>query len=170
MKSSREIILEGLLVAMKAEAEGQHFYLMAASSTQDPQGQRVFMQLADEEQQHLRFLKTQAESVRESGRPRNDVELGQPMALVGSSPIFSKDIRARLGDAHFEMTALSVGIQLELSAERYYLKQSEGIEDETIRAFYGGLAAWEAGHYRALLAQQDFLKEEYWAASGFSPF
>ena len=32
---------EGLLIAIKAEQDGRHFYLMAARSTSDPQGRKV---------------------------------------------------------------------------------------------------------------------------------
>ena len=41
---------------------------------------------------------------------------------------------------------------------------------EEIRAFYLELADWETGRYRALLSQQESLKEDYWSDSGFSPF
>ena len=36
--------------------------------------------------------------------------------------------------------------------------------------FFTELAEWEAGHYEALLTQQESLKEDYWSASRFSPF
>lgn len=170
MELAQERITAGLLAAMKAEAEGHHFYRMAAHSTIDLQGQRVFDQLAQEELQHLNFLRAQYQAVLAQGHPDAAITLGQPQSFAGASPIFSPSLRARIADAHFEMTALSVGIQLELTAERYYEEQAKTAEDDTVQRFYRELAAWEAGHYQTLLVQQDALKDDYWTASGFAPF
>ena len=163
-------IADALLKAMQAEREGQHFYMMAAQTCEDAKGRAVFEQLAAEELEHARFLKAQYQSVLDTGGPDKSLKLGPPTDLSGPSPIFSEKIRDRIKDAHFEMTALSVGAQLELDAQKYYTEQAAETDDDIIKAFYLELAAWEAGHYRALLAQQDSLKEDYWSASGFAPF
>jgi rubrerythrin len=163
-------LAEGLLSAMRAEREGQHFYLMAAQSTADPKGQEVFQRLAAEEHDHFEFLKAQHKAILETGKPDADLSLGPRSDLSGKSPIFSEALRARVGEAHYEMTALAVGVQLELSAERYYRRAADEAPDQGVKAFYLELAEWEKGHYEALLAQQDELKEDYWAAGGFAPF
>lgn len=160
----------GIVAAIKAEAEGHHFYRMASQATADPQGQRVFAELAEEELAHLQFLRAQHAALLSSGRPDAGVRLGQPHTFTGASPIFSPALRKRIAEAHFEMTALSVGIQLELSAQRFYREEASSTADQAVRQFFLDLAAWEAGHYQALLAQQDSLKEDYWAAAGFTPF
>lgn len=163
-------IANGILSAMQAENEGQHFYMMAAQTTQDPKGREVFERLAKEEKDHFEFLRAQYESVLRTGRPDVNLKLGPRTDLLGPSPIFSPALRSRVKDAHYEMTALAVGITLEKSAQEYYSAQAEKATDPTIRSFFGELAAWEAGHYHALLAQQDELKEDYWAGAGFAPF
>lgn len=163
-------VADGLRRAMLAEQEGQHFYLMAARSTDDPQGRLVFERLAREELEHLEFLKAQLGALLRSGAPDASLKLGQPAPLTGASPIFSDALRARIGQAHFEMTALAVGAQLELSAERFYRDAAAAADDAVVRGFYEELAAWEAGHYHALLAQQESLKEDYWSQGGFAPF
>lgn len=160
----------GVLDAMRAEAEGHHFYLMAAQTTTDEQGRQVFEQLAEEELAHLEFLKKQHGALLATGRPDTSAKLGARRQLAGSSPIFSPAIRDRVGEAHFEMTALSVGMQLELTAEKFYRSQAEEASDDAVRAFFNELADWEAGHYEALSNQQETLKEDYWAQSGFAPF
>lgn len=170
MNEEQKRMAEGILAAAKAEAEGHHFYRMAAQTTGDAQGQKVFEQLAQEELEHMRFLQAQHDAIVKTGKMDTLVTLGQPHTWDGASPIFSESIRTRLADAHFEMTALSVGIQLELSAEQYYKSQADAVVDAGIKQFYRDLAAWEAGHYRALLRQQETLKEDYWSASGFAPF
>ena len=151
-----EKVADNLLRAIRSEREGQHFYLMAAQTCQDSKGREVFEQLAAEELGHAEFLQMQYRSVQ--------------MDLSGANPIFSDQIRSRLKDAHFEMTALAVGAQLELDAQKYYLKMAAESEDIVINTFFTELADWEAGHYRALLTQQESLKEDYWSGSGFAPF
>ena len=170
MNEKNESVAEGLFEAMQAESEGYHFYLMAARSTQDPKGRRVFESLANEELEHLRFLQAQYKSVMDTGMPDGSVLLGKRGELPGPSPIFSEGIKSRVNEAHFEMSALSVGIRLELSSEKYYRDRSEKASDPVVRGFYGELAEWEAYHYQTLLRQQEALKEEYWASGGFSPF
>lgn len=163
-------ITEGILEAMRAENEGQHFYLMASRATEDPKGRSVFEQLAGEEHEHFEFLKTQYESILATGKPDTNLKLGPRADLTGTSPIFSESIRDRLKDAHYEMTALSVGIQLELTAQAHYRQLSEQATDPVARFFFTELAEWEKGHYRALLRQHEELKESYWASNNFAPF
>jgi len=161
---------EGLLKAIQLEVDGQHFYRMAAKSTADPKGREVFERLAEEEQEHLSFLRTQYKSILETGAPNEEVKLGPQADLSGASPIFSDQIQARLQDAHYEMSALSIGIQLELSAIKFYRAEAAAVTEPTVGSFYTELAEWESGHYSALLRQQEMLKEDYWHAGGFYPF
>lgn len=163
-------VADGLLRAMKAEHEGQHFYMMAAQTTKDPKGQEIFRDLAREEQEHARYLREQYRSILETGEPNQKIKLGSPGVLGGAHPIFSDEILSRLEDAHFEMTALAVGIQLELDAKKYYEEQARASENIILQTMYHELAEWEASHYRALLQQHDSLKEDYWTKSGFAPF
>jgi len=160
---------QGLLDAMRAEHEGYHFYMMAASSTSDEKGKQVFLQLADDERKHAEFLKAQYEALRKTGKADASVNLGPATTFQGESPIFSDGIRARIEDAHYEMTALSVGIQLELDAVKHYNRLADAASDRTVGIFFRELAEWESGHYRALLDQQEMLKEAYWTSVGFSP-
>ncbi|MDJ0762600.1 MAG: ferritin family protein [Myxococcota bacterium] len=163
-------VADGLIRAMRAEHEGQYFYLMASRTTEDAKGKDVFLQLAKEEQLHFDFLKRQYEAVVKFGRPDATLKLGTPIALSGGSPIFSERIRSRIQEAHYEMTALSVAVQLELDAQNHYRTQADEVSDLVIKTFYSELADWEAGHYRALLKQQEALKEDYWDQGGFAPF
>lgn len=170
MDDANQRMADGVLAAMRAEIEGHHFYKMAALSTHDDQGKQVFEQLAQEELDHFEFLQKQHGALVETGAPDSTAKLGTAIPLRGDSPIFSSSLKDRLGEAHFEMTALSVGIQLELSAQSFYKRESEAATNDAVRAFFLELAEWEAGHYEALLTQQESLKEDYWAASRFSPF
>ncbi len=170
MTDTKKKLAEGLLKAIKAERYGHSFYLMAAKSTEDTKGREVFEILAREELDHMQFLKDQYKSIVETGQPNKSLKLGTQTVLSEVSPIFSKELRSRIKDANFEMTSLSIGIQLEHDAMNYYREQSETVDDLTMKDFYAKLADWEAGHYQALLKQQEELKEDFWSSSGFSPF
>lgn len=170
MNAATAALARGLSEALRAEATGHHFYSMAAQTTQDPKGREVFLQLAAEELAHQRYLRANFEALEANGRLGSETSLPAPLDLSGPSPIFSAGLRTRIGDAHHEMTALSVGIQLELSAMQHYQALAAAAEDETTRRFFTDLAEWETAHYRALLAQQSELEEDYWSACGFSPF
>jgi len=170
MNEEHTRITEGLKKAIEGEIDGYHFYMMAARNTQDDKGKEVFEKLAQDEMEHVRFLGLQYESFLQKGAPDTEAVLADRVDLTDPSPIFSEKIRSRLGKAHYEMSALSIGIQLELAAVGFYKDQAEQSADETVRKFYTELSRWESGHYHALLRQQEALKEEYWAKGGFTPF
>jgi rubrerythrin len=163
-------LAEGLKQAILGELDGHNFYLMAAEKTTDPKGQEVFGRLAAEEMDHYNFLRAHYQSIVETGAPAPAAKLGAPLELSGKSPIFSPALRGRVREAHYEMTALSVGIQLEQNAMNFYRAQAEAAGDKAIKHFYRELADWETGHYRALLRQQEELKDDYWSGGNFSPF
>jgi rubrerythrin len=161
---------EGLFQAIQAEADGQHFYLMAANCTQDSKGREVFALLAGEEEAHQLFLKGQYRALTETGKPSTALRMPPRAELAGPSPIFSLELKRRIKDAHFEMSALSIGIQLELSAIAHYQSCAGKAADPLVAAFFQELADWERGHHQALLSQQEALKQGYWAENGFAPF
>ena len=169
-EDEKKRLAQGLLGAIKAEKYGHSFYLMAANSTEDRKGKEVFEVLAAEELDHAKFLQTHYESVIKTGKPSSSASLGRQADLSGVSPIFSDSLRQRIKEANFEMTSLSIGIQLEHEAMDYYRAQAEQTDDPEIRKMFLFLSDWEAGHYRALLRQHDMLKEDYWSAGGFAPF
>ena len=169
MDEATERLAEGLKKAILAEYEGHHFYRMAASSTPDDKGRGIFEMLAREEMEHVRFLRAQYKSILETGQVDTTEKLG-PTDLVGTSPIFSDQIKSRVTEAHFEMTALSVGAQLELGAVGFYKGEAEASDDPTVKQFYTELAEWESGHYEALTRQLEELRGDYWSAGGFSPY
>ena len=69
------------------------------------------------------------------------------------------------------MTALSIGIQLELSAVQFYRAEAEAASDDpVVSALFNDLAEWEKEHLSALQMQADLLREDYWNTAGFSAF
>jgi rubrerythrin len=168
--AARDRIAEGLMKAYQAEVDGHNFYRMAAQSTTDARGREVFELLAREEEGHARFLQAQHAAITTTGDVDSSTELGPRAELAGRSPIFSDDLKSRVKDAHMEMSALSIGIQLELSAIQFYKAEAAAAAHPKVTEFFERLVRWESGHYHVLLRQHDELKEEYWSDGGFSPF
>ena len=170
MDETTRKLAEALKKAALAEREGQHFYRMAAASTQDEKGREVFTGLAEDEVMHEQWLRAHYDSVVEHGVPAEGLQLSRGIDLSGAWPIFSESIKSRIKDAHYEMTALAVGIQLELTAVNFYKQCAADSADPKLKDFFTQLVEWELGHYDALLRQQEALKGDYWSESGFSPF
>ncbi len=170
MNAETKRMAEGVHQALKAEIDGYHFYLMAARSTDDAKGKETFQRLANDELIHARFLKTQYAALTENGALDAKATLGTPTPFGQDHPIFSEKLTSRLADAHYEMSALSIGMQLELQAIQFYKSEADAASDIGVKTFFNELATWEKGHYDALSAQHSALKEDYWSAGGFSPF
>ncbi len=169
-EATRARILAGLVEAIQSELQGHHFYKMAASNTDDDQGRSVFERLAGEELDHANYLRAQHGAIAARGTTDDTVALGPRMDLGAPSPIFSARLTERVQDAHYEMTALSIGMQLEESAVQFYRAQAGSVDVPKIREFYERLAEWESGHFSALHRQYEVLKEDYWGQQGFAPF
>jgi len=172
MDDAKQKIIDGLKTAMEAEAGGFHFYTMTAEHTKDPHGKETFQALAGEEKKHLDFLSAQMKSMTETGKVDVSIKLGNQIDYT-EIPIFSEEIISRAGDAAFEMSALSIGMQLEKSSIEYYTSQANLASNSgypEVEAFYLELVKWERKHLDALSRQQALLKEDFWAQGGFAPF
>ncbi len=163
-------IEQALEQAMQAERQGYYFYHMAAAHTPDERGKQVFADLADQERMHFDYLQRQLESFRKTGRPDSSLKFEVPRPEKTDHPIFSEQIKNRIKEAHYEMTALSVGIQLEANSRDFYLQQAEAAGEPELSDFFRKLADWESVHYHLLLEQQQALQQQYWNEARFAPF
>jgi rubrerythrin len=170
MDNKNQDVLDGLKLAIQAESDGHHFYLMAAQNTNDAKGKEVFESLAKDEIDHFNFLTAQYKAFLETGKPDPKLTLVKRIELNNNSPIFSDDFKKRLDKAHYEMSALSIGAQLELNAINFYKAQAEKTNNAVVKDFYKELADWESTHYQMLIHQQEEIQQDYWFQSKFYPF
>jgi rubrerythrin len=170
MNKETEKILQGLKMAIEAELTGHEFYKNAAKTTSDPMGKETFSRMAEEEMGHFNYLRHQYKSVLERGEYDFTKKLlKKDLKHTESSPIFSDEIKRRIKDSHFEVSALTIGMKLELDAMRYYRSCAETADKEDVKRFYTELADWEQDHYHAFEKQLDMLKEDYFQANNFVP-
>ncbi|MEA3436620.1 MAG: ferritin family protein [Thermodesulfobacteriota bacterium] len=169
MNKKTEEILQGLKTAIEAELTGHEFYKSAAKTTSDPVGKETFSRMAKEELGHFNYLRHQYKSVLEKGEYDFTKKLLKKDHKHADSPIFSDEIKRRIKDSHFEVSALTIGMKLELDAMRFYKACAEKTDNENVKKFYAELADWEKDHYRAFEQQLDMLKEDYFHANNFFP-
>jgi rubrerythrin len=169
MTIQTEEIVKGLKTAIEAELTGYEFYKNAAKSTDDPMGKETFSRMAEEELGHFNYLRQQYKSVLTKGDYDFSKKLVKRNHKHAKNPIFSEEIKKRIKDSHFEVSALTVGMKLELDAMKYYRLCARKAHSEPVRQFYDELAEWEEDHYLAFEKQLEMLKEEYFQANNFIP-
>ena len=169
MDKQIEEILQGLKIAIEAELTGHEFYRNAAKSTADPMGKETFTRMADEEMGHFNYLRHQYKSVLEKGDYDFSKKLMKKEYKHAENPIFSDEIKNRIKDSHFEVSALTIGMKLELDAVNFYRSCAQKAESEEVKQFYNELAEWEQDHYRAFEGALIMLKEDYFQANNFVP-
>jgi rubrerythrin len=160
--------LEALKVAMATEKKGYEFYKEIADRVEHPEAQKIFLSLAEDEIQHLHWLEAQEESLLKKGEwlafeppPRKAVE---------GLPIFTAEVKRRIGKYRSELSALKLGLEMEESSRQLYMKAKAECIDERGRAMFSYLAAWEGEHWQILKRECDFLMGEYKEKMGFEPF
>jgi rubrerythrin len=166
MEQSKAI--QGLLTALQTELNGIEFYRIAAEKTEDEKGKKAFQMLADDELKHFNAIQQQYKSLVEESK-WTSVDLGKISIFEGESPIFTDDLKNRVQGKHFEVTALSIGAQLEANSIDFYRKMKEQSNDPTAREMYTQLQKWEEAHLNAITRQLDIIKEDYWNDQRFSP-
>ncbi len=169
MTQTGDQLLAGLKEAILTEQTGIQFYTVAAGNTTDAQGREVFQQLARDESEHQQWLRRQYDHL-VVGTPWEEMKPVPHAELSGPSPIFSDGLRSRIGEAHWEMTALSVGLALEEATIIRYRKLAQAADQQEVRRFFEELTKWEESHAEALSRQSDLLKESYWREARFDPF
>ena len=120
--------IDGLKIALQTELNGIEFYRMAAQSTEDEKGKKVFQMLADDELKHFNAIQQQYKSLIDTSKWTN-IDLGDVSAFEGENPIFTDGLKDRVKGKHFEVTALSIGAQLESNSIDFYRKMKEQSTD-----------------------------------------
>jgi rubrerythrin len=159
-----------LVEAMQFENDGYHHYQAAAERTSDPKAKQAFAQLAQEEMQHHKVLEEMLLAHRNKTLDQlKPIRLKARIDPQEQSPIFSPDFKTRIGDKHFEMSALSIGILLEQNSIEQYKKYRRQSSTPHLKKLFNALIRWEGEHLEALVKQQQFLQQEYWTANNFAP-
>lgn len=169
MAKNTEEILKGLRIAIEAELTGHEYYKNAAQNIRDPKGKETFLEMAEEEKGHFNYLRHQYKSVLEKGDYDFSEKLVKKPHRHRDNPVFSEEIKERVKESHFEVSALTIGMKLELDAMNFYRSCAKSAQSEAAKQFYEELVEWERDHYLAFERSLGMLKEEYFQANNFFP-
>ena len=159
--------IDAVKTAIMTEMQGYELYKGAAERTKDPEARRMFQLLADEEQNHSRMLHEQFKSLMQS-----HVVTAPPKVAEGEgfeSRVADPKWRKSLRFGNMELSAVSIGSNLEARAIAFYQQCAKTTPDPEGRKVFEWLVLWEEDHLKWMQTLEDELKERYWADQGFSP-
>lgn len=148
-----------LQMAVDAEIEGRELYRAASERTSDTKAKKVFKMLADEEQSHIDNLVQMAKDYK-AGKELTMPDLPAPATFDDAeSPIFTREFKEKVSD--FDMTALNIGMKLELESEKFYKEAAAEADEKPVKQLFLHLAEWERGHFEFLRNQSSFFETFY---------
>ena len=165
MEESKTI--EILKTALLLENRGKAFYTKVANQATDPDVKQIFEIMADEEDEHIKFLSEQFSHFKEH-QTFKDVKLPQGSDDTATE-ILSENIKKNISAAGFEAAAISSAIDMENRAIAIYSERAKQAKDLDEKNFYQWLADWERGHHQILFELDRDLKEKIWADNSFWP-
>ena len=166
--AKKQAMIKAVKDAVMVEIKGQQLYSHAAKQTEDPAAKAMFEMLAKDENDHVRILTTQYESLMRDGRV--DLSKIDPAEVDhGSHEVVNDDFKRSIKRGTFEMAVIGIGCDLENKAIAYYTQQAKETEDEDLRKLFTWLVKWEDGHLNQLLEIEKIYQDAYWADQGFSP-
>lgn len=149
------------LMAIQGEVEGRELYKTASEKTTDKKAKKVFLNLSNEEDSHIKALQKIAEQMMKG----ESISIPKIEALENFddavSPIFSQEFKDAIKDKHYEVSTLRIGMKLESESAKFYREFAGKVESPQVKEFLLYLSAWENGHYEHLKKQMGFLEEHY---------
>lgn len=161
-KKELEIIKKALI----NENEGYQFYKMAASQSNSEGEEDSFMKLANEELDHIKYLKELYEKLKgDSEKELSIFDITPP----DSPEIFSwENVSREKGE--MALSVFSIGIKMEKESVDFYKEAAKETDNEEAKKLYEILIDWEYQHLRDFEKQYDMLKKDWWNEQGFAPF
>ena len=165
-KTPTDILKEAILL----EQRGKAFYSSIAAQTASEAVRQIFTLIANEEEEHIRFLSEQYTNYR-----KNNTFLGIAARPAGTPDevarkVLSDEMKHQISAAGFEAAAISAAMEFEAKAVELYSSRAGSASDPNERALYSMLAEWERGHHQWLARIDKELREQVWYDNNFWPF
>jgi len=154
-------LLKVLRDAMELERRGHAFYLQAAEATKASHGKSMFLTLARDELDHLKYLDNAFRSVLRDGtlphlpEPSDTAPAAPPKRpdVFPSPKDAAKEIKATAG----ETDALKRGIEAEEDSIALYSQALALAETDEEKRLFGSLVTVEQGHLTILQGEYDYV-------------
>ncbi len=153
MKEISKKVKEVIKESIKLEINGRKFFNSAADVTQHESGKKMFRFLADEEAKHMEIFGNLFTKILGNEDWKKFIS---PHELQGEAPLMTK-LKERLknGKRPGEVEALSIGMELEMSAIQNFEKAALESDDGTAKKIFRDITEEEKFHYDLLQAQYD---------------
>ena len=156
-----------LKTALLNEAEGEHFYQLAAENTSNPDVKNAFLSLAEEEKLHGTWLREMLQSMNK-GEAMDSNLLNIEISSAVSPHIFN--LSQVSGKQNImEISVFHIGILMEKASLDYYRNAAVSTRSPDAKKLYETLAKWEMHHLDELEKVYDSLSEDWFDQQGFSP-
>jgi rubrerythrin len=166
---------------MSLERDGYNFYVQAAERASGKRGKAVFLDLAAQEEQHLRLMLAEYRALEEGrGWIPYEEAMQADFALDPASPdlpgeepsdpmpVFTPDREVSLAG---DIAALKFGMETEQISRELYAQAAQEVDDPQARQAYKFLVSQEEEHYRLLQNTHEYLTQnQTWWDSEELPF
>ncbi len=160
--------MEILKTAILLERKGKAFYSNVAEKSDDTDVKNFFQLMANEEDEHIKFLTEQfAHFVENNKFKKTEIHVDEEGA---DEQILTNIVKKKIAAASFEAAAISAAIDFETRAVKVYSDRADNATDPDEKQFYSFLADWESGHHKLLNEIDKELKEKVWFDNDFWPF
>jgi len=154
---------EAIITAIAYETKIKNLYQEAHRLVSDPIGQRIFQALADDEQNHVAYLKDRLEQWRKTGKlSPKELETTIPekeVILRGVEKLSSHMARE---DRNDEKQMLSKALAVEIETSKFYEQMVAEMQAEG-RTMFARFLEIEAGHIAIVQAELDYISHTgYW--------
>ena len=165
-RTAEDILKEAILLEMR----GKSFYKNVAEKSDSPAAKKIFEMMAEEEDEHVKFLSTQfTHFTKTFSFVKPDAPKENPEEEVVIK-VLTDQLKKEINAASFEAAAISSAIDFETRAVKLYSDRAQSATDPNEKELYDILAKWEAGHQKMLHELNDELKEDIWNDNNFWPF
>ena len=158
MSEKRKSHVEALQIALETEKKGCRFYRIAAASSKDPEGRKVFEHLAKDEVEHMGVFAALYESIT-NNEPWMTYD--QAVARFGKTDqdkLIFPGGHVDAQDDFDDMKALQEALGFEKQAVEFYMDQAAGAEEDVAKSFYKSVQGIEEGHVKIIQAELDALQ------------
>lgn len=151
-----------LRYAMQMELDGANFFRDNAEKFNNVTSKKLFLDLAETEMEHYRYLENQLKSYTEDKTFDTSEEVMGREENIFQSREESEHLEATLSESDIpDITILRMAYLIERDYKEFYTNAAEEANDGAAKAIFTKLASWEAGHELLFKREYDKRMKEY---------
>ncbi|MCK5882687.1 MAG: ferritin family protein [Bacteriovoracaceae bacterium] len=162
-----EKAMEILKSAILLEKRGEVFYFNVANQAKDQAVKDFFMEMANDEKEHVKALRAQFVHYKNTGS--FDANINTELVNQVSEEVLDPTLKDKISAAGYEAAALSAAIDFEKKAVDLYGSRAIEATDPEEKKLFKWLSTWEQGHLDQLVTLDAELREKVWDDNNFWP-